>query len=435
MPLLDLPPNTDQTSDGRLRVRVYVAGTTKSTRFPLDAETRTTQRVSPALTKKIAHWITKTKGAVVEQHRVYGEAAPAPRGRRHRASVCFTLDVDAPRFLRQIEGRASAKADRSHLRACCDCAIALVPNGPVVRVGSLRRDQITTEVVNLMMAAWQRAPQGGGVRVVRVQAYARDGATMPAYERTRPVTSGEIAAPRTIRHRVRVLSELYTTLDGVDAPNPVTHAKRPRTPKATPVGVEASIILQVARALAQAAQPRQRVRAPRDAAAYAQREAQRQRERLLTYVRFVVLVTTGQRPAQLMRAEPTDVHLDTKTWLVRAAKGAPPHTITLTMPMVQAWQAFIAVDAWGAYSTTLHGNRVHAAGWPEGIRPYNARHALAIDALTDFGIDLSDVQGMHGHTTPATTRFYAPIALGRQRQVSDKLEGRLAELFTLKAVK
>jgi integrase len=83
----------------------------------------------------------------------------------------------------------------------------------------------------------------------------------------------------------------------------------------------------------------------------------------------------------------------------------------------------------------MHANRVHAAGWPEGIRPYNARHALMIDAENNYDVDLSDLQGLAGHTTPNTTRaFYAPITLGRQRQVADKLEGRLAELFTLKVV-
>jgi integrase len=78
---------------------------------------------------------------------------------------------------------------------------------------------------------------------------------------------------------------------------------------------------------------------------------------------------------------------------------------------------------------------VHAAGWPQGLRPYNARHAVMIDALK-AGVDLGDVQGLAGHTSPLTTRrFYGPLIVGRQREVSQKLEGRLKDLFAPRLVK
>jgi integrase len=103
--------------------------------------------------------------------------------------------------------------------------------------------------------------------------------------------------------------------------------------------------------------------------------------------------------------------------------------------MRQAWQAFIDADAWGPYDTTVHANRVHAAGWPKGIRPYNARHTLMIDAVK-LGIDLGDVQGLAGHTSPLTTRrFYAPHQIDRQRAVSQQLEGRMKDLFAPRLVK
>jgi integrase len=143
----------------------------------------------------------------------------------------------------------------------------------------------------------------------------------------------------------------------------------------------------------------------------------------------VVLATTGQRPAQLMRAQPGDVQLEDGLWIVRSAKGAPAHTITLNGEMVSAWRAFLAADAWGPYDSSLHARRVHAAGWPKAVRPYNLRHSVMIDALSR-GVDLGDVQGLAGHTSPATTRrFYGPLAIDRQRKISNQLNGRLKGVF------
>jgi len=51
------------------------------------------------------------------------------------------------------------------------------------------------------------------------------------------------------------------------------------------------------------------------------------------------------------------------------------------------------------------------------------------DALA-AGVELGDVQGLAGHTSPLTTRaFYGPLAIERQRKVSDKLNGRLKGIF------
>jgi len=244
-----------------------------------------------------------------------------------------------------------------------------------------------------------------------------------------------VVSDRTIRHRCRVLADLYHALDGKRAVTPVDDAKIPKLPKDHPVGIDVSLVIAVARKLAQATVSRPRVRAPHDPDAYAIREAARRRDRLQTYARYVVLATTGQRPCQVMRAQPADLDLTQDIWLVRSAKLEPAHTIILTTEMRQAWQAFIDADAWGPYDTTTHANRVHAAGWPPGLRPYNARHALMIDALA-AGVDLGDVQGLAGHTSPLTTRrFYGPVVVGRQREVSQRLEGRLKDLFAPRLVK
>jgi integrase len=411
-----LPPGVSREADGRLIARVQVGRARPIKRFPAETD--------PAVA---AAWIATTQRALRDQRAAYGEAPivahrPAPAGHA-------TLDADVARYLPQIAGRPSTKADTSHLRAW----LAVVLDG--VRLGLRRRAAITTELVNLAIAQWRTMPTAHTVRRVRVAAYDRDGHLMPAYERTAPATSGAVVAVRTIRHRCRVLADLYHALDGKRAPTPVDEAKIPKLPKDHPIGIDVSIVLDVARRLALATVARPRQRAPHDPEAYAAREAARRQDRQRTYARYVVLVTTGQRPCQVMRAQPDDLDLAAGVWVVRSAKLEPAHTITLTADMRQAWQAFIEADAWGAYDTTTHANRVHAAGWPRGLRPYNARHAVMIDALA-AGVDLGDVQGLAGHTSPLTTRrFYGPLLVGRQREVSQKLEGRLKDLFAPRLVK
>jgi len=426
------PPNVGPVKDGRWRARVQVGTQRPAYYFWPDADTSRTGVLSTAQRRDVEQWVQDTRTRLGDDRAASGARAPLQAGRPHHVTA-GTLDEDAPRFLRRIEGRASYKADRSHLRACLVTAIRRTVTGPLVVIGTLHRAALTTEDVDVMIASWRTQVSAHAVRRVRVTAYDRAGVHMPAHERAIPATSGRVVASKTIRHRLRVLSELYDTLGG--APNPVEGCKRPANPKPNPVGVDEAVMLAVAVRLAQAARPRTRVRPAHDPAAWLAREQARQRDHQQTYARYVVLVTTGQRPCQVMRTDPEDLDLARATWMVRSAKGAPAHTIILTTEMQQAWQAFSAADAWGAYDTTVHANRLHRAGWPHGIRPYNARHTLVMDALNNRGVDLADVQGVAGHETLLTTRsFYGPLAIGRQRQVAARLEGRLAEMFTLKAV-
>ena len=408
-----LPTGVNREPDGRLRARVMVDGQTAVMRFPADTD--------PQIA---ADWIATTKRDRTDRRAAYG-AAPIVA---HRPPIHGALETDVARYLPQIAGRVSTKADTSHLRAWLVVEITL-PSGRRARIGSLPRTAITTELVNLAIAQWRSMPSARHVRRIRVDAYERDGVRLPAYERAAPATSGAVVSDRTIRHRCRVLADVYHAFDGKSAPTPLDEAKIPTLPKTHPIGVDVSIVIAVAQKLAQAAVSTPRKRKPRDPEAFAIREAARCRDRQQTYARYVVLTTTGQRPCQLMRAEPGDLALEAGLWTVRSAKNEPAHTITLTTDMRQAWQAFIDAEAWGVYDTTTHANRVHAAGWPKGLRPYNARHAVMIDALK-AGVDLGDVQGMAGHTSPLTTRrFYGPILVGRQRAASDRIEGRLKDLF------
>ena len=43
-----------------------------------------------------------------------------------------------------------------------------------------------------------------------------------------------------------------------------------------------------------------------------------------TRARFMVIASTGVRPAELKRAEPGDIDIDRRVWAVRTAKGGAP---------------------------------------------------------------------------------------------------------------
>lgn len=334
-----------------------------------------------------------------------------PAAPRPGAKVGPTLAARLATFFPQIAGRVSFKADRSHLRAWL---LATGADGQTI--GSKAPAAITTADVNVVIAAWRTPPPAGtpghprALRRIKVTAYARDGKAIESYDRTTPTTSGPlVVAVRTVRHRCRLLrefllaEELPTT--AVDA------AKIPAIEKGHPVGVQIETIRTVAQALAKTDWPE-------------------------TYGRYLVLNTTGQRPTQLMRAVPGDVLLEAKLWIVRSAKGAPAHTITLNTDMLKAWRVFIKANAWGVYDTSLHAKRLRVCGWPAAIRPYNARHSVAQDALQTHDVDLDDVQGLLGHTTPQMTRSaYGPLAIDRQRRVSDAIDGRLKGVFGPRLVK
>ena len=370
--------------------------------------------------------------------REFGDVAK-PVGRT-AAKAFGTLEEDAPRFLDQIKTRGCFKADRSHLRAWFDVVI----DGR--RLGDTPRTALTSRHVNLAIVQWQTKPSPHAVRKVRVRAYdrpaaavsehaiagttvkahartgataatitsyTREGSTISAhtraaaavgdYERSAPATSGKIVTDRTIRHRCRLLAELYHTLDGAKAPTPVDEAKVPKKPKqGIPITVPIETVETTLRNLATTEQK--------------------------TYARFAVAATCGQRPCQIGRAEPEDVDVRDGIWIVRDAKGAQAHPITLDAAQVAAWEVFIKTEAWGSFDTTLYGRLIHAAGWPKGIRPYNARHTFAKEAIR-AGINLGDLQGQLGHGDPKTTRIYAPFVIDRQRKVSRKMKHYLLDVL------
>lgn len=195
----------------------------------------------------------------------------------------------------------------------------------------------------------------------------------------------EAVAARTIRHRVRVLREIY---DGAKAPAPLGAAQVPPIPESFPVAVPATTIRRVIKSLQ---------------AAHLD----------LHLARFAVRATTGQRPVQIGLAQPTDIDWDRKLWYVRSAKGGTPVPLPLSEEALRAWRFFANANAWGPYDTSNEARRLRNHGWPETVRPYACRSTFAIDLLLG-GADLGDVQGLLGHRQIETTRrHYAPLLTSR----------------------
>jgi integrase len=213
-------------------------------------------------------------------------------------------------------------------------------------------------------------------------------------------------SPRELRHRWRILSQCFDAFE--DDYNPCRKIPLPKIPKTRPRSVGASLIREVALNLRK--HEMDGIGRLRDAK---------------TRARFLVLATTGQRPAQLRRAKPADVDLERRIWFVDPAKGDAGTVIYLNDDMLAAWQLFIEARAWGPFNQRSFVKTLHRNGWPKGIRPYVLRHTVGL-ALSEAGVDLVDIQAHMGHTSPATTqRFYVPGVPARLKAASDKLDGRI----------
>ena len=214
---------------------------------------------------------------------------------------------------------------------------------------------------------------------------------------------------RELRHRWRILGQFFEALDP-DQPNPCKGIKLPAIPKSRPRSVADTILRTVAENLRQA-EEKGRLRDAK------------------TRGRFLVLATTGQRPAQLKRTKVGDVDLERRIWFVEPAKGDNGTTVYLNDEMLAAWKVFISAKAWGKYNTRSFTKTLQRNGWPAGVRPYVMRHSVGL-SLSEHGVDLGDIQAHLGHTSPNTTRIYVPTVLARLRAASATLEGRLLHATT-----
>lgn len=215
---------------------------------------------------------------------------------------------------------------------------------------------------------------------------------------------------KTINHRVHTLSRLYRVLDGKRAPNPCVDVEDLDVAETIPVLVEAATITAVlARLEAQEASGRLR-----DAK---------------TRARLMVLASTGVRPSELMRAQPSDVDLERRVWRTRDGKGGyRPYGLELSDDMRAAWTRYREADAWGPFNTGSMARVLRTAGWPAGVRPYNLRHTVGLE-LAERGADLADISAFLGHSRPLTTRsHYVPVSQTRMAQTTNRLQGRFGWL-------
>lgn len=269
---------------------------------------------------------------------------------------------DAVRFLQTRKGLVSYKSDRAHLRPW------------IHRFKRLSRWAITHELVTLAIAGWQR-----------------DG-----------------YAPRTLRHRLRVLTALFHMLDGARSKTPCDAVTLPTIQRPRPISVSDTLVRDVALQLRKQEIPG--IRRLRDAK---------------TRARFLVLATTGQRPCQVMRATPRAVDLQRRLWFVEPAKGDNGTIVALNADMVLAWQLFIAARAWGAYDSRSFSKTLQRNGWPKGVRPYTLRHTVGL-SLSEAGVDLGDIQAHMGHRSINTTRtFYVPALRARLQAASAAIDHRI----------
>lgn len=280
------------------------------------------------------------------------------------APVRGTVSADIDRYLPQIAGRVSYKADRSHLKAWLS------------HIGPMQRSKVRPADVRVAVAAWLLAKKSA----------------------------------RTIRHRLRVLRELYKTLDGAHAKPPLVGVKVPRPTDPNPTAVSIDTIQAVAQSLKDGKRHDEGYGSDSDK----------------THARFLVRATTGQRPSQIMRAVPDDLDLTRGIWFVRAAKGGTAVPLPLNADMLRAWRAFVTADAWGKFDTRSFSKTIKRHGWPAGVRPYTLRHTFAIDHLLK-GTDLGDLQGLLGHRQIETTRkFYGPVLLARLKKAGASRKLKLA---------
>lgn len=222
-------------------------------------------------------------------------------------------------------------------------------------------------------------------------------------------------AHRTINNRVSALRDLYRKLDGADAETPCDHVpfmKPPRIPiqRISPQTINAVLHNLLQRALSTAP-----------------RRGRNVSHALQDRARLMVLASTGRRPCEVERAEPNDVNLEMRVWGIRDAKGGWSEGLYLNDEMLIAWRAFIEAEAWGPFPPH-YARRLRDAGWPQGIRPYSARHSTWIVA-SERGADLADIQHGAGHRRIETTRtHYVPVLNSRMQKLSETLDGRFGWL-------
>ena len=148
-----------------------------------------------------------------------------------------------------------------------------------------------------------------------------------------------------------------------------------------------------------------------------------------------LLYATGLRVSELSGLDLRDLYLERR--LVRAmGKGSKEREVVMGRPAQEALRRYIAdarpllIGPKGTYALFLNrfGGRLTKRSVQEMVKrysllsidtkvhPHMLRHSFATHLL-DGGADLRIVQGLLGHSSPATTQIYTHVSLAQSRKV------------------
>lgn len=234
----------------------------------------------------------------------------------------------------------------------------------VAEIGHLRRHQVKPEHIDRAIAAWL----------------------------------ADDVAKKTALNRCRTLHHFYVTMaDDKKVHTPLDNVDVPRPPKTKPVFVSAAVIKRVEKKL---------------------------RKYPLEHAYYLTMTSTGLRPAQIdrLRQTLTAAAVRAGVVMVEGGKGGEPIPMVLNADQRAAFSVLLKVT--GTRDASRYARVVRAAGWPSGVRPYNARHAVGIE-LAERGVDDSDIQKQLGHSSIQMVRqFYTGVRLTTMKRLSKTLAER-----------
>lgn len=284
-----------------------------------------------------------------------------------------SLAGDVPAYLKYQTHKASYAAKKSELGAWSEA------------LGSLKRHQVTGAHIAQVIAEWLAA----GV------------------------------SKKTIVNRCRTLHHLYVTLaDDKRARTPLDNVEIPVPEKRRPRDVPAAVIVRTEKGLREAIET-----ARRDKHATPKQRAFEVRDAARARGRFMVMAAAGVRPSQMKRIPREGVDLKNRIVEIPPGKGGLPIVQAMNNEQFAAWSAFVAADSFGSYDDSRFRRRLRAAGWPEGLRPYNTKHAVGI-RLAEAGAEYQDIADHFGQTNIRTAKIYTGTPLKRLRRTAELLGGR-----------
>lgn len=189
-------------------------------------------------------------------------------------------------------------------------------------------------------------------------------------------------APATCNKRRTALMHLWSTLDGKDARNPVRAVPKFRVPDPLPRGRDYALIRKKLELM-----PPSKTRS-----------------------RLLVMLWTGMRPVEVMRAQPEDIDWKHRYIVVRTAKGGRTRTVPLTAAAKKAWQEFDKLDAWGAFTLAPMNRMVKQACAMADVTVYDMRHSYGT-ALAKKRIRLDVIGALMGHSSLELTKRYTLAAV------------------------